>query len=184
MELPFKAEPYIAITQTSSGSKTCGSGVFCVSDRGRRAWRPSWNREQRRAGVIQRQEGRREAQMWWSPRRKESLLGKLLQWMCRERGPDAWVSLIPWKSGENIWIRATLSCNDPPSYPTLTSYHALHSALLRRIRRDKACSPNYALCRIKFLSKQWICRVKTEAPKCTPLVFALSYHGSTVAGFT
>lgn len=59
---------------------------------------------------ILRKERRREAQMWLSPRRKESLLGKLLQWICRERGPYAGVSLISLKKkkAKNIWICATL----------------------------------------------------------------------------
>lgn len=46
---------------------------------------------------ILREARKREAQMWLSPRRKESLLGKLLQWICRERGPYVGVSLISLK---------------------------------------------------------------------------------------
>lgn len=64
---------------------------------------------------ILREERRREAQMRLSPRRKESLLGKLLQWICRERDPYAGVSLISQKKAENIWICATLfPDNNPP----------------------------------------------------------------------
>lgn len=68
---------------------------------------------------ILREARKREAQMWLSPRRKESLLGKLLQWICRERGPYVGVSLISLKKkkkkAENIWIHATLfPDNNPP----------------------------------------------------------------------
>lgn len=67
------------------------AAVFQLSD----ALSGGWNRyshEEKRG-----EERRKEAQMWLSLRRKESLLGKLLQWICRERGPYAGVSVIPLK---------------------------------------------------------------------------------------
>lgn len=67
------------------------AAMFHLSD----AKTGGWNGD--RHEEILREERRREAQMWLSPRRKESLLGKLLQWICRKRGPYAGVSLISWK---------------------------------------------------------------------------------------